>query len=155
MDGLEGVGRGGDAGGGGLKELLVAVVDEAGDFATQDPAGRGDPDDGVLLAVGRGLGSVFRVRGEDGGGAVFAYGHLVCDSGELADIKLLIAKDLKHLFEAADDDFGAHGGLRSSGRCRTGAALTLLKGEGAAGPDRVFSVSHIGYAVFTTTMSLS
>src|ERR1700759_3550965 len=154
MDGLEGVGRGGDAGGGGLKELLVAVVDEAGDFAAQDPARGCDPGDRVLLAVGRGLGRVFQIRGEDGAGAIFSYVDLVCASGELPAIELLVAKDLKHLFEAADDDFGAHGGLRSSGRCRTGAALTLLEGEGAAGPDRVFSVSHIGYAVFTTTMSL-
>src|SRR6201994_2569017 len=127
MDGLEGVGRGGDAGGGGLKQLLVAVVDEAGGFAAQDPAGRGDPDDGVLLAVGRGLGGVFQIWGEDGGGAIFAYVDLVCDSGELTDIELLVAKDLKHLFEAADDDFGAHGGVRSSSRCRTGAALTLFR----------------------------
>jgi hypothetical protein len=68
---------------------------------------------------------------------------------------LVIAKDLEHLFEAADGDFGAHGGRSSSGRCRTGAALTLCrKEEGAAGPNRVFSVSHIGYAVFTTTMYL-
>jgi hypothetical protein len=66
---------------------------------------------------------------------------------------LVIAKDLEHLFEGADSDFGAHGGAESlCGKCRTDAALTLLKGEGAAGPNRVFSVSHIGYAVFTTTM---
>jgi hypothetical protein len=68
---------------------------------------------------------------------------------------LVIAKDLEHLFEAADGNFGAHGGRSSSARCRMGAALTLCnKGEGAEGPNRVFSVSHIGYAVFTTTMSL-
>ena len=47
VDRFERVGGGGDAGRGGFEELLVAVVDEAGDFAAQDPAGGRDPDDGV------------------------------------------------------------------------------------------------------------
>jgi hypothetical protein len=35
----------------------------------------------------------------------------MCDPGQLADIELLSAKDLKNLLEAADDDFGAHGAV--------------------------------------------
>jgi hypothetical protein len=65
----------------------------------------------VLLVVGRGLWRVFRIRGDDGCGPVFTYGHLMCDPGQLADIELLSAKDLKNLLEAADDDFGAHGAV--------------------------------------------
>src|ERR1700761_80568 len=125
MDRLEGVGGGGDTGSGGLEELLVTMVDQAGEGTAQDPSGRGDPDDGVLLAIGPGLGRVFRVGGEDGGGAIFADDDLACDPGHLADIELVIAKNLEHLFEAADGDFGAHGGRGSSGGRKKGAAATL------------------------------
>jgi hypothetical protein len=83
----------------------------------------------VLLAVGRGLCRIFRVASKDGGGSVLANGHFACDPGKLADIELVIAKDLEHLFEAADGDFGTHGGVEflgvRAGVVRAGQAQRL------------------------------
>ena len=45
MDGAEVVGGGGDFELGGLEELLVAAVDEAGDLAVEQPAGAGEDQD--------------------------------------------------------------------------------------------------------------
>src|SRR6202023_1252983 len=93
------------------------------DPATQDPAGLGDPPDGVLLVLERSgrlradFGVVQGITVEHGGGTVLADDGRACDPGQLTHIKSAVAENLEHLFEAADDDLGSHDG----GRFLTGA----------------------------------
>src|SRR5271163_1498682 len=98
MDGLEMIGGGGYLELAGFEEFLVAAVEQAADLAAQQESGICGQFGG--LAVSRPL--------QDGPDPIFLDQNLICDPGELTNIKLMSAEIAENLVECWMFDFDGH-----------------------------------------------
>lgn len=111
-----------------MEVLLVAVVDQVGDFLAEEHAGM----------VHELAGSTVIRGAEDGGAAVFGYVELICNVRHRGDIKLKTTKSIENFGVGNLLDFPGHDACEpvlKFGRCTTGS-YTEARG------DRLFSISH-------------